>query len=175
MRKIRNLFVVLAISLFAFSASAQPQTQEFYPLTSSSQFNDTTVSVTSKVRFVDNLISEKALATMDEEERKLGYASVYEYTYVFKNTGNTKVRVLFIDRNLLMSPLVHILQDFYLTLEPNEEKTVKFLANTTPEVILAGMFVMQYVETKNKWFAISASVTSFYVPRWNAIVEEASY
>lgn len=95
--------------------------------------------------------------------------------YTFKNTGNTKVRVLFIERNLLMSLLVHILQDFYLTLEPNEEKTVKFLANTTPKEAGAGMFVMQFIQNKNKWFATSAGQVSFWLPRWNAVFEEVSY
>lgn len=175
MVKISNLLVVLAISLLATNLSAQTNRQEFPTLNARLQLNDTVINVSSEARFVDNLISDKALAAMDEEERKLGYASIYEYTYTFKHTGNTKVRVLFTEQNLLMSPLVNILQDFYLTLEPGEEKTVKFLANTTPSEAGASIFVMQFMPNKNKWFATGASKASFWLPRWNAMYEEVSY
>lgn len=87
MVKIIRLLTVSAIALLAFNASTQAQTnrQEFPTLNAQLQFNDTTINVSSGVRFVNNLISDKALAAMDEEERKLGYASLYEYIYLQKH------------------------------------------------------------------------------------------
>ena len=79
------------------------------------------------------------------------------------------------DPDVLMSPLVHYLQDFYVSLEPNEEKTIKFLANTTPREVVTNMTVMQFVEAKDKWFAIGSGVASLWLPRWNALSEEVSY
>ena len=167
------LTIVLASVCFA---QTQKDKQEFHPLQSSSQHSDTTINVLSEARLVDHLISQDALSAMKEEEKKDGYASVYEYTYTIQNTGKVKIKIVFANENVLISPITQIVQDFSIILLPNETKKIKFIANTTPQFTSSIMCFMRWVEEKNKWFVSGYCAASFlYLPKWNALAEEVSY
>jgi len=112
---------------------------------------------------------------MKKEERDDGYASVYEYTYTFQNTGKVKIKIVFANENVIISPLIQINQDFSITLLPNEIKKIKFIANTTPKFTSSIMCILTWVEEKNKWFVSGYSAASLYLPKWNALAEEVSY
>lgn len=174
----RYIFAVLVFFTSISISYAQTQSlndgQEFHPLDSLLQSSDVIVNVLSEAQLVDHLISDEALSTMEENERKRGYASVYEYSYTIKNTGKVKIKIVFANENVLASPISQIIQDFTITLLPNETKKIKFIANTTPQSTLSYMCIMNWVEEKNKWFFFSYGNVSLYLPAWNALAKEVS-
>ena len=101
---------------------------------------------------------------------------IYKYTYMFKNLGETKLKINFSEWKFVHSPLTDILQDYSFTLFANETKVVTFLANGKPAVISSainlGWWGKSFYGKNEKWNFAGVGSSSFYIPPWNGMYLE---
>lgn len=93
---------------------------------------------------------------------KRGAADAYVFVYTFKNDCEKKTRVLFQSQIILLSPLTQILQDFAVSLEPGETKTIVLIANARPETVLTQSVVAEH--DGNEWRYFAGGSARLYVP-----------
>ena len=172
---------LIAIALFMAPSIAYGQSadvavakieEDLPSLTASMQFSgEFNFKVTTQAKFVGYLISNDGLSKLDEADK--WQVSVYEYSYLFENTSSVKMKVLFSNRDVLISPLVDLFKAYSITLEPGKAKTVSFIANTKPQEAYGGnIFVALWSEENQQWFIASAGSASLYVPRFNAFYQK---
>ena len=134
----------------------------------SGEFN---FKVITEAKFIDYFISGSGVSKLDEEDK--WQVSVYEYSYRFENTSSVKMKVLFSNRDVLISPLVDFFKDFSIALEPGEVRIIRFMANTRPQEAYGGnIFVALWSEENQQWYVAGTGLASLYVPRFNAFYQK---
>ena len=165
--------IFVAISAMAQQPAQVEQTErkEFPTLRSSWGSGDIVkLHISSAVDRWDSLISPESLEKLSDEERD--QVTLFIYTYTFQNDGKTKIKFVLSDFEVLKSPLTDILQDFAITLEPSQTRTIKFHATSTPKFASTAKVIKVWNNESKRWHNHGGGATSIYIPQWNALWQE---
>jgi hypothetical protein len=91
---------------------------------------------------------------------------VYRYRYLFENDGTSPIRINLSEWGVVQSPLIEVLQDFALELDPQESATVEFLTDNSilPQNVLSPVNIAVWNAAKDRWSVLGAGQASLYTP-----------
>jgi hypothetical protein len=91
---------------------------------------------------------------------------LYRYTYVFENNSTVSLKLSFSDPRIANSPLFEAFNDYSLSLDPGETRTVQFLTVHAPDFVVSPVNNSIWDYRSDRWDILGSGPASLYVPAW---------